>query len=170
MKCFHCAGGLCNWELGDEPWMEHAKWYSNCPFIEKNKSYDFIKNCKELGEFELQNIDNTVSSEFKSLESDIEDEDNDLLRYRTIKEWLNSDFVRKLKNFDEEIIEEVLERRWRQTKTFYTCFEESYSSVSQWKGASNNQIEQNKSLITNLLNIFFKWFNRFWYFITRSNN
>ncbi|CAG2120315.1 unnamed protein product, partial [Medioppia subpectinata] len=25
-KCFYCDGGLSNWEPGDEPWTEHAKW------------------------------------------------------------------------------------------------------------------------------------------------
>lgn len=27
VRCFHCDGGLRNWELGDDPWMEHAKWF-----------------------------------------------------------------------------------------------------------------------------------------------
>lgn len=27
VKCFHCDGGLRNWEPGDDPWQEHAKWF-----------------------------------------------------------------------------------------------------------------------------------------------
>jgi hypothetical protein len=24
VKCFYCDGGLRNWEVGDDPWVEHA--------------------------------------------------------------------------------------------------------------------------------------------------
>ncbi|KAG2461468.1 BIR7A protein, partial [Polypterus senegalus] len=27
VKCFYCDGGLRNWEEGDDPWREHAKWF-----------------------------------------------------------------------------------------------------------------------------------------------
>lgn len=27
VKCFYCDGGLRNWEPGDDPWQEHAKWF-----------------------------------------------------------------------------------------------------------------------------------------------
>ena len=27
VKCFCCDGGLRCWESGDDPWVEHAKWF-----------------------------------------------------------------------------------------------------------------------------------------------
>ena len=27
VQCFSCAGCLGNWEEGDDPWKEHAKWF-----------------------------------------------------------------------------------------------------------------------------------------------
>ncbi|KAK7802531.1 hypothetical protein U0070_027062 [Myodes glareolus] len=27
VQCFYCAGCLGNWEEGDDPWKEHAKWF-----------------------------------------------------------------------------------------------------------------------------------------------
>lgn len=39
-KCFHCDGGLCNWEEGDKPWVEHARWFPNCEFVKLNKGED----------------------------------------------------------------------------------------------------------------------------------
>ncbi|KAK3518487.1 hypothetical protein QTP70_001479 [Hemibagrus guttatus] len=27
VKCFFCDGSLRNWEPGDDPWQEHAKWF-----------------------------------------------------------------------------------------------------------------------------------------------
>lgn len=44
-KCFHCDGGLCSWEAGDDPWVEHARWFCNCSFVRLNKGDDFIKSC-----------------------------------------------------------------------------------------------------------------------------
>ncbi|XP_015918264.1 putative inhibitor of apoptosis isoform X1 [Parasteatoda tepidariorum] len=42
-KCFHCNGGLCNWEVGDDPWVEHAKWFCNCHFLRLNKGDEFVE-------------------------------------------------------------------------------------------------------------------------------
>ncbi|QQP50865.1 Inhibitor of apoptosis 2, partial [Caligus rogercresseyi] len=38
VKCFSCDGGLRNWTPEDDPWTEHARWFSGCD--------DFIKECK----------------------------------------------------------------------------------------------------------------------------
>ncbi|XP_048449288.1 inhibitor of apoptosis protein-like [Rhincodon typus] len=27
VKCYYCDGGLRSWEAGDDPWVEHAKWF-----------------------------------------------------------------------------------------------------------------------------------------------
>lgn len=27
VQCFSCGGCLGNWEDGDDPWKEHAKWF-----------------------------------------------------------------------------------------------------------------------------------------------
>lgn len=34
VKCFYCDGGLRNWEVDDDPWTEHAKWFPRCEFLE----------------------------------------------------------------------------------------------------------------------------------------
>ena len=166
VKCFHCDGGLCNWESEDEPWIEHAKWYPDCAFLKENKSDVFIKKCKILGENEIQDLKNSLSAEYRSLGYDTKEQDTDSLRKRTIIQWLNSDMVKSLENFDHEIIKAVLERRWRQTKTFYTCFEDLHSSVSQWKCVATKQI---KSTSSNWLNKLIKFYFRLKYLITRLN-
>ena len=43
--CFHCNGGLKKWEVGDDPWVEHARWFSGCDFVRLNKGSDFIVAC-----------------------------------------------------------------------------------------------------------------------------
>ena len=42
VRCYHCGGGLRNWEQGDNPWREHAKWYSECPHVVLVKGQSFI--------------------------------------------------------------------------------------------------------------------------------
>lgn len=33
--CFHCGGGLKDWEENDEPVQEHALWFSQCAYIRR---------------------------------------------------------------------------------------------------------------------------------------
>lgn len=44
VKCFYCDGGLRNWEPGDDPWLEHARWFPNCSFVMLNKGDGFVKD------------------------------------------------------------------------------------------------------------------------------
>ncbi|KAM5246408.1 baculoviral IAP repeat-containing protein 3-like [Ctenodactylus gundi] len=42
VKCFCCDGGLRCWELGDDPWVEHAKWFPRCEYLIRIKGQEFI--------------------------------------------------------------------------------------------------------------------------------
>ncbi|XP_078426952.1 baculoviral IAP repeat-containing protein 8-like [Cetorhinus maximus] len=48
VKCFHCDGELRNWELGDDPWMEHAKWFPRCEYVIQVKGRDYVNRIQEL--------------------------------------------------------------------------------------------------------------------------
>lgn len=41
--CFHCGGGLKNWEENDDPWEQHALWFSKCNYLLLKKSPEFVK-------------------------------------------------------------------------------------------------------------------------------
>ena len=28
VQCFHCGGGLNDWKPSEDPWEQHAKWFS----------------------------------------------------------------------------------------------------------------------------------------------
>ncbi|XP_066297349.1 putative inhibitor of apoptosis [Branchiostoma lanceolatum] len=43
VKCFWCDGGLKDWEPGDDPWEEHAKWYPQCEFLLQRKGEAFVR-------------------------------------------------------------------------------------------------------------------------------
>ncbi|XP_021028204.1 baculoviral IAP repeat-containing protein 2 [Mus caroli] len=42
VKCFCCDGGLRCWEPGDDPWIEHAKWFPRCEFLIRMKGQEFV--------------------------------------------------------------------------------------------------------------------------------
>ena len=44
VKCFYCNGGLRNWEKGDEPWHEHARWFPRCPYVVMVKGQDYVNS------------------------------------------------------------------------------------------------------------------------------
>lgn len=42
VRCYYCDGGLQNWEVPDNPWVEHAKWFPNCGFLNLVKGEKFL--------------------------------------------------------------------------------------------------------------------------------
>lgn len=38
VTCFSCGIGLCDWSKNDNPFMEHAIFNSDCPYIRINRS------------------------------------------------------------------------------------------------------------------------------------
>ncbi|KFP52191.1 Inhibitor of apoptosis protein [Cathartes aura] len=42
VKCFCCDGGLRCWESGDDPWIEHAKWFPRCEYLLRVKGGEFV--------------------------------------------------------------------------------------------------------------------------------
>ena len=47
VRCFHCGNGLKNWESGDEPWEQHARWYPECYYVILMKGQNFIEEIRK---------------------------------------------------------------------------------------------------------------------------
>ena len=47
VKCFYCDGGLREWQEADDPWEEHAGWFSGCAFVRLVKGDAFIERSKK---------------------------------------------------------------------------------------------------------------------------
>uniref|UniRef100_T1JFM1 RING-type domain-containing protein n=1 Tax=Strigamia maritima TaxID=126957 RepID=T1JFM1_STRMM len=43
VRCFCCDGGLRNWEVNDDPWVEHARWFGKCCFLNLMKGHEFVE-------------------------------------------------------------------------------------------------------------------------------
>lgn len=59
VRCFQCGVGLRNWDPEDEPWVEHARWMPQCPFVVANTSMEFIERVQEAVR---QNESNAVNA------------------------------------------------------------------------------------------------------------
>lgn len=44
--CFSCGGGLRDWDEHDEPWEQHAMWYSKCDYLKLMKGQEYIDAVK----------------------------------------------------------------------------------------------------------------------------
>ncbi|OWF52348.1 E3 ubiquitin-protein ligase XIAP [Mizuhopecten yessoensis] len=42
VRCFCCGGALRNWLPGDDPWIEHARWFPECVYLRQSKGDNFI--------------------------------------------------------------------------------------------------------------------------------
>lgn len=40
--CYHCGGGLKDWEPEDDPWEQHAKWFSKCYYLLTVKGQSYV--------------------------------------------------------------------------------------------------------------------------------
>lgn len=41
--CFSCGGGIKDWVKGDDPWVEHAFYFSKCAFVKDIKGVEFTQ-------------------------------------------------------------------------------------------------------------------------------
>ncbi|XP_035671617.1 baculoviral IAP repeat-containing protein 2-like [Branchiostoma floridae] len=48
VRCFWCDGGLKDWQAGDDPWTEHARWYGEeCNFVLETKGLQYVRTIKD---------------------------------------------------------------------------------------------------------------------------
>ncbi|XP_019755887.2 death-associated inhibitor of apoptosis 2 isoform X2 [Dendroctonus ponderosae] len=66
VRCFHCDGGLRNWDPDDDPWTEHARWFPRCSFVNLVKGQEFVTACQiDTGlSPSTTSSDNEATSEF----------------------------------------------------------------------------------------------------------
>lgn len=42
--CYHCGGGLKDWEPNDDPWEQHAKWFTKCYYLLMVKGQAYVNS------------------------------------------------------------------------------------------------------------------------------
>ncbi|XP_045195485.2 baculoviral IAP repeat-containing protein 2-like isoform X2 [Mercenaria mercenaria] len=70
VRCYFCGGGLRNWERGDVPMEEHAKWYPKCPHILLVKGQAYVE---KLSRGEKPEVDGVTRLQDKSTTANLID-------------------------------------------------------------------------------------------------
>ncbi|KAL3883678.1 hypothetical protein ACJMK2_029917 [Sinanodonta woodiana] len=65
VRCFACDGGLKNWDPEDDPWIEHARWFPSCPFVQKVKGQEYVELVRRMTEESDEEEDVVVHSTFQ---------------------------------------------------------------------------------------------------------
>lgn len=65
--CFSCGGGLCKWEENDDPWEQHALWYSKCNYVQLLKGPECTTEiAKKFGILQITKINDNKSPSVSS--------------------------------------------------------------------------------------------------------
>ncbi|XP_007944205.1 baculoviral IAP repeat-containing protein 3 [Orycteropus afer afer] len=105
VKCFCCDGGLRCWESGDDPWIEHAKWFPRCEYLIRIKGQEFISRVQASHPHLLEQLLSTSDTpEDENAESPIihfgpgenHSEDAVMMNIPVVKAALEMGFSRRL--------------------------------------------------------------------------
>ncbi|KAK7884182.1 hypothetical protein WMY93_027305 [Mugilogobius chulae] len=128
VKCFFCDGGLRNWEPGDDPWQEHAKWFPRCEFLIQSRGQGYISNIQEahfhLGE--------TVSGSQTSAARDLTSR-NDVVGGLGASSIMLSPVVQTVlqMGFEANTVESLVKTKYLLTGQFYTSVSDLVTDVLQ---------------------------------------
>ncbi|KAK2708138.1 hypothetical protein QYM36_013902 [Artemia franciscana] len=93
VKCFHCDNNLDHWKVTDDPWVEHARWFSDCVFLTQSKGNTFKKEVKDSFKRKAE-TENTESR-------------------RRLQKKLKTELPNKPKRMNVDMSEEVIEERYK---------------------------------------------------------
>ncbi|CAC5393830.1 unnamed protein product [Mytilus coruscus] len=118
-RCFFCGGGLRNWEPGDKPWIEHARWYQNCAFVRNCKGDRFIEDVQ---------TNNYMQTEIVEKNELPVEEFKDIPAIRSVSQF----------GYDEKLVKEAYDN----LKTAGTS---DITNLKQSQGSSNHNKHQTES-------------------------
>jgi len=107
VKCFYCDGGLKEWNENDNPWVEHAGWFTQCSFVRLVKGDKFVQESHDEVRRVVQTRRELLGIPNKSTENDVTPQFSHLSLQNSIESNLS----------EEELIRENREmREQRQCK------------------------------------------------------
>lgn len=128
-KCFHCDGGLCNWEENDDPWVEHARWFPNCQFVQLNKGDAFIRDCRRqhqelLAGIAEQQVEEPGSADGPTLEPHLQVELDAIMNAQDVAYYLE-------KGVPKQVIRMTMKKYMLDNKRGFRSHDEMSSVLGQ---------------------------------------
>ncbi|XP_017270511.1 baculoviral IAP repeat-containing protein 7 isoform X2 [Kryptolebias marmoratus] len=128
VKCFYCDGGLRNWEPGDDPWQEHAKWFPRCEFLIQSRGQEYITNIQDA-HFHLGD---TVGGSQTSTGGDVGSRNNLVGGWAASSAVLSPVVQTVLQmGFEVSLVESLVQTRYLLTGRHYTSVSELVTDVLQ---------------------------------------
>jgi hypothetical protein len=120
VKCYWCDGGLRNWEAGDDPWVEHAKWFPKCGHMKRAKGVAFIEQVRR------QNQSGAASASAFTTHTAFRDIDP-----REVTARMDTDVVTRVvgMGFERSFVRQVIEYRLRTLGDDFASAEQLLDAV-----------------------------------------
>ncbi|KAL6482573.1 hypothetical protein MHYP_G00074450 [Metynnis hypsauchen] len=128
VKCFFCDGGLRNWEPGDDPWQEHAKWFPRCEYLLQSRGQEYVNNIQQS----YFNLPETGGSE-TSAAADITSGHEVLSGQSAVATAMLSPVVQTVlqMGFQQALVESLVQSRYLLTGQHYTSVSDLVADVLQ---------------------------------------
>ncbi|XP_071170353.1 putative inhibitor of apoptosis [Mytilus edulis] len=104
-RCFYCDGGLQHWEIGDNPWEQHAYYFPSCKFVLKTKEKVVTSDIRERFVASAPNVDALMRESEEAEENKYQDSLEKLAELEdTLEESLTSQLqlTRSIKKLEAE--------------------------------------------------------------------
>lgn len=141
-RCFYCDGGLCNWEAGDDPWEEHARWFPQCAYVRLNKGDAWVEACTNKS----SSVQKSVSQPPISQQSQNPSSPGISSR---VDDMMNSNIVSSVKEmgiFPVDLIRTALLKRIQKVGSSFSNSEELCDSILKLQ----EETKQNNSAVSSV--------------------
>uniref|UniRef100_A0A8C1CSF2 RING-type E3 ubiquitin transferase n=1 Tax=Cyprinus carpio carpio TaxID=630221 RepID=A0A8C1CSF2_CYPCA len=127
VKCFFCDGGLRNWEPGDDPWQEHAKWFPQCEYLLQSRGREYVSNVQQSYFNMNESVGGSPSSTAGNITSEV------LGGQNSVAAAMLSPVVQAVlqMGFQHSIVEALVQSRYLLTGSHYTSVSDLVSDVLQ---------------------------------------
>ncbi|XP_067227304.1 baculoviral IAP repeat-containing protein 7 isoform X3 [Chanodichthys erythropterus] len=127
VKCFFCDGGLRNWEPGDDPWQEHAKWFPQCEYLLQSRGREYVSNIQQSYFNMNERVGGSLSSTAGNITSEV------LGGQSSVAADMLSPVVQAVlqMGFQRSLVESLVQSRYLLTGSHYTSVSDLVTDVLQ---------------------------------------
>nr|XP_023654568.1 baculoviral IAP repeat-containing protein 7-like isoform X1 [Paramormyrops kingsleyae] len=139
VKCFYCDGGLRNWEPGDDPWQEHAKWFPRCEFLLQARGREYVSSVQDS----YFSTSETLSASPISTARD-PNSGHDTLTYQGSSSALMTPVIHTVlqMGFEANLVESLVQTKYLLTGTCYTSVSDLVADVLQAEEEDRRRSQQ----------------------------